>query len=643
MDTPHNKGFRWWVIPLGAILIVPNSLWIVRIEALDYSGFPTCSSLFFNVVFSLMVLLLANIALRRFMPRAALTRSELLVIYAMLATGSSLVGHDTMQMVVTTIPHVTYFGTPENHWHEQIGPLLPHWLTIGEPSDAVNHYEQGFSTLYLWENFRVWLIPIAAWSAFLLAMIASMLSINIILRRHWVEDERLTYPIVQIPLLITEEGGATPLFRNRILWLGFSIAAGLDLWNGLAVLYPTLPPLNVKPTNLGYLFPSHPWNAIGWFPVMFYPFAIGISFFMPTNMAFSSWFFYLFRKVEQIAASAFGYTGTDPWYPYLKEQSFGALIALLLMSLWLGRGYLRDVWNAAAHGVGQTDDGGVSYRLTLIVLGIAMAVMLVILVAASMSPVVALTYLILYMLFCGAMTRIRAELGPPTHELGMVGPSHMLVAALGTSLLGPHNLAVFSLLHFQNRMHRGILMPQQAEALKAASDGRVRMRTMAVALAVAGVVGVLAAFWALLYLGYGRTYAAWKHPGAPGSLFSREAYDILSSWLNTSTHPNLGSITAMGIGAAVVVLLSKLNVAFCGFPFHPAGYALGMAFGIDYVWLPVMISWLCKVLILRYWGLKGYRASMPFFVGLVLGEFAMGGLWSFMRGILGVNTYTFFM
>lgn len=59
-------------------------------------------------------------------------------------------------------------------------------------------------------------------------------------------------------------------------------------------------------------------------------------------------------------------------------------------------------------------------------------------------------------------------------------------------------------------------------------------------------------------------------------------------------------------------------------------------------WLPILISWALKVSILRYWGLKGYRAAIPLFVGLVLGEFAVGGSWSFVRGIIGVETYTFF-
>ncbi|MCE5199001.1 hypothetical protein LLG39_08500, partial [bacterium] len=97
-QTPKER-FRWWVILLGVVLIPVNSLWIARSEAMDYSGFPTNASLFFNVIFCLMVLLLVNALVRRIWPGAGLCRRELMVLYGMLATGSSLVGHDTMQML----------------------------------------------------------------------------------------------------------------------------------------------------------------------------------------------------------------------------------------------------------------------------------------------------------------------------------------------------------------------------------------------------------------------------------------------------------------------------------------------------------------------------------------------------------------
>jgi hypothetical protein len=46
------------------------------------------------------------------------------------------------------------------------------------------------------------------------------------------------------------------------------------------------------------------------------------------------------------------------------------------------------------------------------------------------------------------------------------------------------------------------------------------------------------------------------------------------------------------------------------------------------VWLPCLVAWLCKVLILRYGGMKVYAGARPFFLGMVLGEFTMAVRWT---------------
>lgn len=631
----HARPPRRWVFALGALLIPVNSFWIARTEAMDYSGFPTCASLFYNVIFCLIVLALANAIARRTLPGLALSQWELLIVYAMVATGSSLVGHDTMQMVVPTIPHAALFADRTNRWREVLIPHLPGWLTINQSSPDLMRYRDGHGTLYTWEALKAWIVPVSAWSFFLLSTIASMLAVTCILRRRWVEQERLEYPIIQIPLLITESGGAGSIFRTRLFWYGFALAAGLDVLNGLHQFYPLLPYVNLKQTDLSRNFATPPWNAMGWSPISFYPFVVGLSFFMPANMSFSCWFFYLFRKSEMVAYSALGYRGYDAWAPYLKEQAFGALIGLFLATLWFGRHYLREFLGEALGQAGPQ-------RLALVVLCVSLLCTMGFLIIAGMTPALAVAYVVLYLLFVGSMTRIRAEVGPPAHEIGSVGPSHMLILALGSGVLGPKNLALFSLMWFQNRMHRGILMPQQAESLKAASATGMRVRWMVVALAIAAVIGVLSAFWALMALGYGRTLPAAHHPGAPGSGFAFEHYNFTTNLLANPSVTNAGSISWMGVGAITALALARLNTMFYGFPFHPAGYALGMAFGVDYIWFPILLAWALKVLILRYQGLGGYRRAIPFFVGLVLGEFLVGGCWSFLRGVLGIQTYTFF-
>lgn len=642
--TPSaSERYRPWTLLLGALLIPPNSLWIARAEALDYSGFPTCMSLFYNVIFSLMALLAINAALRHWLPRFALRRQEMLVVYAMVATGSSLAGHDSLQMVVPSIPHVAYFANADNNWSSQIAPLLPSWLTMTELNDNIKAYEQGYSSLYQWDHIQPWLAPMGYWSIFLLSTLGATLLIGLLLRRQWTDNERLTYPVVQIPLMITEGGGSNPIFRSKLMWGGFALSAGIDLLNGLQQFFPSLPSINVKVQDLSpMLAPYPPWNAVGWTPMSFYPFAIGLSFFMPTSLAFSCWFFYFARKAQQIYCASIGVMDPDPWYPYLREQSFGGWIALAITSLWFGRGYVAGVLKEAVSFRGK-GDGGVSYSFAFFALLGCMAGMAIFLMQAGLSPALSVTYVLLYLAFCTAAARVRAEAGPPAHEIGWVGASGMLVAALGTTAIGPKGLAVFSLLYFQNRMHRGLLMPQQVECLKAGAQSGLRTRAMFIALAIAGVVGVISAFWAMLHLSYGRVYATAVHPAAPGSAFAGDAYGRLQQWITTPVLPNQVSVFAMAIGALFAVALGRMSVAFHGFPFHPAGYALGMSFGLDYIWMPIMISWAVKSLLLRWRGLAGYRAAIPFFVGLVLGEFAVGGMWSFLRGILGVKTYTFYI
>ena len=55
----------------------------------------------------------------------------------------------------------------------------------------------------------------------------------------------------------------------------------------------------------------------------------------------------------------------------------------------------------------------------------------------------------------------------------------------------------------------------------------------------------------------------------------------------------------------------------------------------------IFLSWLAKWLILRHGGLKAYRQAVPFFIGLILGEFIAGGLWSIIGIVFEMPVYRF--
>ena len=48
-----------------------------------------------------------------------------------------------------------------------------------------------------------------------------------------------------------------------------------------------------------------------------------------------------------------------------------------------------------------------------------------------------------------------------------------------------------------------------------------------------------------------------------------------------------------------------------------------------------------KIVLLRYGGLRAYRRSLPFFFGLMLGQFVVGSLLNFYGIARGIPTYQF--
>ena len=59
-----------------------------------------------------------------------------------------------------------------------------------------------------------------------------------------------------------------------------------------------------------------------------------------------------------------------------------------------------------------------------------------------------------------------------------------------------------------------------------------------------------------------------------------------------------------------------------------------------WMWLSLMIAWIFKVSILRFGGLKLYKAALPFFFGIILGDFLIGGVWTLLGLFYGIPIYS---
>jgi len=630
-------GVTWRAIFLGLLLIPPNSYWIMFVEGIWHSGHPTAVSLMWNVVFTLLILIGINLLLKRFRPRWALTQPEFITIYVMLCMASALAGHDTLQLGVPNLSHAWYFATPENQWGSLFLQYLPKWLTVSD-KEIIRGFYEGRSTLYTWPRIIAWFGPVMWWCVFILAMGMVMICMNVLVRRQWTESEKLSFPIIQLPLALTEEGGNTAFFRNRLLLIGFAFGAGLDLLNGFHVLYPSLPYITVRHDQLDYssIFSTHPWNAVGWFPVPLYPFLIALGFLLPTDLSFSLWFFYLFRKMQQVAVTAYAYDAMPKW-PYLNEQSYGAWIVILGFTIWVARGAFKEVFKKIFTNRSTLDDSKepISYRTAFGGILLGMGFITWFCLRAGMTLDIILPFFAIFFMISLALTRLRAELGPPAHELVGMNSGTFLVNFMGTQAIGAQNLTMFPLFWwFTGRGYRTNPMPHQLEAFKMAEITRMDTKRMVFAILLAMWFGGLCAYWAAVHLSY-------IHGDSPLVGHNWGQWNELAARLQSPQKPDPWAIFFIGVGMALTAFMTFMRIRFLWWPFHPVGYGLSMNFGVEYFWSCILIAWLLKCLVLRYGGYRAYGRAIPLMFGVILGEYIVGAFWSAMSVILQIRTYDF--
>jgi hypothetical protein len=637
-----GPALTWRSMGLSLLLVPVNAYWLVQMERIRYSAHPTTVSLFFNAVFILLAVTVLNALVGRWRPRSALRRGELYVVYASMALASTLPAHDLQQILVPML--VWPFKYKERTgWNRFIPDLPRDWMVSDE--NVFNGYFAGTDTLYRWQYLQAWWLPVAMWTLFLTALLLVMLCVNVLLRRQWTDRERLSYPIIQLPMEIAAVGPGgrlPPLFSNPLFWLGFGLAGAADIVNSLNLYYPAVPTILTPGRGESFLdlrqfVPDRPLSAIGWTPISWYPFLVGLGMLMPVDFLFSAWFFYLFWKAQLVLTSAFA-LDQDPMFPYPNAQAFGAYMAFFVYTFWLSRGYLAQVVVRIFGGRTEIDDRRepLTYRQAALGIFLGMAFLVWFSTRLGMPAWLALVFFAIYFALALAITRMRAELGTPIHDLHFTGPDWTLAQVVGTRDLGPQTLNAFTMYFWFNRAYRGHPMPHQLEGFKLAEQSGGEYRKWFWWMLLVGVVGALAGFWAMLHLHY--QYGALAK--ARGT-FGNEAYARLAGWLANPMPTNQTVIAATAVGFGFAMFLQFMRVRLPWWPFHPLGYAVTSSWEINLVWMPLFIAWVLKAVILRYSGLPGYRRSLPFFFGLMLGQFVIGSFLNIYGIVMEVPTYQF--
>jgi len=635
----------WRGFLVGLLLLPLNTLWVFYLESMGGCGpYVTTISLFLNVVFIIVFLALGNAVLRRLWPRLALNRGELILVYVMLTVSTSIAGHDMLQVLIPMMTTGYWYATPQNRWETMLDGGTPSWLVISN-REVLYGYWNGSSTLYQPDVLHAWVIPILCWTGFALVLVSVLVCLSVLVRPLWADRERLAFPIIELPTELTNPG--THLLRNRLMWAGFAIAAGVDLINGLNYLYPSVPAVRLYVDLAPYLR-DRPWNAVGWLPATFNPAVIGMAFLMPLDLLFSCTFFFFWWKalyvLAAVAGVSEGYQGgmSTSIFPYANEQMFGGFIAITFGSLLIGRRYCRHLLRRIAGRASEVDDAGEAMRFRTAAAGavVGFALLVAFSIRAGMSWSLALSFFAIYYLLAVAVARVRAEFGSPVHDFHFTGPDYVISYVVGTMNLRLKDLSMLTQYWWFNRAYRGHPIAASLEGLQMGARGRGSPRAVALAVLLAVVATALVMFWAWLYFAY--RLGASGHWQYGANWFGEEGYNRLQSWIENPEPANLVAPVAMAVGFAIALLLQAARSAFVGWPFHPVAYALSASWSIHLVWMPMLIAWLLKFCVLRYGGLQFYRKVVPFFFGLILGESIVGCAWPLIGLIFHVPSYNCF-
>ncbi|NKB67741.1 MAG: hypothetical protein GKR89_11820, partial [Candidatus Latescibacteria bacterium] len=521
---------------------------------------------------------LVNPLLRTLRPRLALRRGEILLVYIMMVMASPLPSLFAAKFLIqVTIPF--YYATPENEWQELILPYIPDWLMLADPEGLDAFYEGlGAGQPVPWS---FWLPVILSWMPFVWALFLVMIAAMVIVRKQWSEHERLIYPLVQVPLAMTEEGAngqrINPFFKNPVMWAGFAIPALWGTLHGLHNYFPEVLQIarhaDMFSMSLPVFNDTPPLHFILRFNIL------GFFYFLKTEIAFSLWFFNLFAVMLRGLFGFVGITSSEMLgaghavhNPILAHHSMGGMLVLVLAGLWTGRSHLRAVWRKAFTGDPEVDDSDemLSYRAAVLILLAGCLVLIGWLWMAGLPLWAATALLVLALVIFFGFTRVVAE-GGLSDGAPPVIPAGILISAVGSSALSPYGLVGLATTFMWTANMRSFVMASCANSLKLGEELAGGKRPLFWAMLLALAVSLGAAVWMLLSVGY-EAGALNMRLGGTGTAH-RAGFDFIERLLRSPTQAYAWGWFHTGVGAAVMTGLlqksgeGKMVHNLCDLPF----------------------------------------------------------------------------
>jgi hypothetical protein len=654
--APAGQAIRFRSIVLGVMLaiaicvITPFNNVYRQATPLGGGHFPLAP--FFVLIWLTIVIAIIQNIVRRLW----LTGKELLVawILMVLASGIAYTGLVRTFFINLTAPY--HFATVENRWEEVLHPLLPKVWYPQNPEAIEGLYnglvggrQMGWMQVLEQIPWGSWLTPLLMWGAFIFLCYFVMICIVNLLSGQPLYNERMNFPLLRVPALMEEaidEKGLWRFFSNRYLLAGMMVPIFLHMLNGLNFYIPAVPQI---PTLIlaGPYFPKHGlFSGFYKLKIYIYPAFIGFAFLAAKQISFSFWFFFMLGGLlvgllgvlgYNIPAAALGITFGPTLSRPDETQMIGAYGIFFLFLFWLARHHFLTIFKyGLTFKSGNISDaewistrvsfwgfvmGGFGIVLWCRYFGVPFFFSFLIVGAFFMVTLVAMRVI------CqGGIAYFTLTAAPIDGLLAFFGPK--VFTSLGILVAGVAQKVLFVDL-------RESLMPSLLHASKVTH--RVINRRMIVGgIIVTLFAAVVASFMAMLALCYKFGIRELGLDWATRTTVV--VYENIYNLVEAPVRPGRWVLIFTAVGAIIMAVLSVCYHRFHWWPIHPIGYLTAYSSAMQKLWFCFLIGWLCNALCMRYGGVVLFKRLRYFFVGLIIGDFLMGGTWAIV-GLFSFASY----
>lgn len=620
---------RLRAIITGALMSAFLAFFITYCEMLPIRGSLANTYMPAGAILMLFILIFVNLLLKKL--KIEFKPAELMLIYGMMVvSGISLIDFFSHAIFMVVAPF--YFANSANQY-AQIQGFIPKWLIPKNPESLTSFYEglpSGTAVPY-----GEWVGPLFFMSLMFIGIMLMMFCLSVIIRRQWIDNERLVFPLTYVPIeMVKDESGGSgipPFFKNKIMWIFFFIPVAVYAINNLNAWFPSLPVIPSAFSIQG-LFTEKPWSALESINGgKIYYCIIGFAYLIPASLSFSMWFFYVFFQIQTLIGTVCGFQmpifqgyGQKAFHVY---QGAGATVAFAGLLVWLMRGHLKQVLAKVFKNDPSVDDSqeGLPYKVAF--WGLVAGILLICFwgMAAGISFWKVFIWLFFFACIIIVLTRMVSEGGLYLVIFGFQ-PIDLIFPFAGSAILG----ASMPMLFLANNMYAFNI--QQCFAtfslgnFKIADSLKINRRKMSFAMILSLVICLFVVGLTVLNLSY--------HRGAANLQWfftnffpNQSTNNRIVRYMSTPEPASLKDVFTMATGGGVVLFLFFMMRMFVKWPFHPLGYIIGATAIMRALWFCTLLGWFIKVVTVRVFGIKVHEHLKIGFAGLILGEFVSWGFW----------------